>query len=534
MIRQIIKQNWLIFLLLAAAVILVYANSLTNDFVSDDVMGILKNEKIGEFSWSLNFPLTFQWAATYHLFGKNPIPFRTENILFHLANAWLVFILLFLLTQKKSVALLTALIFSVHPILTESVTWLSGGIYAKYTFFVLLALLFYINFRIVPHNIPHSSALKPTLKRKILLISLSLLSFLTALTFSEKAMIFPGIIFIYEIAFGSLKKHWLKLTPYFLISAGWFAVNFFKLGQRAASLEQDFYQSPERAHPLIQIPISISYYLQLIFWPEKLSLYQTEMFFSSWEYWLRLGITGLLLAAIIFLFIRIIIKKASVLERHIFFWLSFFIIVLLPTMLAFGLAWIVAERYVYLASLGIIASFVLMWQVLNEKFYETKKMFWIVGILIVLALGARTVTRNNDWKNQDTLWLSTVKVAPSGHVIHNNLGDMYGRWQQYDKSIAEYKTAIAIQPNYADAMHNLANTYLEINKVEEAIYWYSQAIKFGPHLWQSYQNLGAIYYQLGELEKAEELFARAVEINPSDENLRKNLEIIRSQKTLKH
>ncbi|PIW95583.1 hypothetical protein COZ84_02710, partial [Candidatus Kuenenbacteria bacterium CG_4_8_14_3_um_filter_39_15] len=180
------------------------------------------------------------------------------------------------------------------------------------------------------------------------------------------------------------------------------------------------------------------------------------------------------------------------------------------------------------------ASFVLMWQVLNEKFYETKKMYWLVGILIILALGARTITRNNDWKNQDTLWLSTVKVASSGHVIHNNLGDMYGRWKQYDKSISEYKTAIAIQPNYADAMHNLANTYLEINKVEEAIYWYSQAIKFGPRLWQSYQNLGAIYYQLGELKKAEELFAQAVEINPSDENLKKNLEIIRTQKALKH
>src|SRR3989338_129824 len=169
MLRQIIKQNWLIFLLLTVVVILVYANSLANGFVSDDVMGILKNEKIGEFKWGLNFPLTFQWAATYHLFDKNPVPFRPENILFHLGNVWLVFILLFLLTQKKTVALLTALIFAVHPILVESVTWLSGGIYAKYTFFVLLALLFYINFRIVPRNIPHSSALKPTLKRKILL-----------------------------------------------------------------------------------------------------------------------------------------------------------------------------------------------------------------------------------------------------------------------------------------------------------------------------------------------------------------------------
>ena len=105
MLRQIIKQNWLIFLLLTVAVVLVYANSLSNGFVSDDVMGILKNEKIGEFSWSLNLPQTWSWAATYHLFDKNPVPFRAENILFHLGNVWLVFILLFLLTQKKTVAL---------------------------------------------------------------------------------------------------------------------------------------------------------------------------------------------------------------------------------------------------------------------------------------------------------------------------------------------------------------------------------------------------------------------------------------------
>src|SRR3990167_2452363 len=167
MLRQIIKQNWLIFLLLTVAVVLVYANSLSNGFVSDDVMGILKNEKIGEFSWSLNLPQTWSWAATYHLFDKNPVPFKAENILFHLGNVWLVFILLFLLTQKKSVALLTALIFSVHPILTESVTWLSGGIYAKYSFFLLLAFLFYINFRVIQRSIPRNSA--------IILISLSLL-----------------------------------------------------------------------------------------------------------------------------------------------------------------------------------------------------------------------------------------------------------------------------------------------------------------------------------------------------------------------
>jgi len=202
----------------------------------------------------------------------------------------------------------------------------------------------------------------------------------------------------------------------------------------------------------------------------------------------------------------------------------------LPTLMAFGLAWIVAERYVYFGSLGIIIVFVLLWHALNEKIFATKKMYWFIGILIVLAIGARTIIRNQDWKNQDTLWIATVKVAPSGQVIHNNLGDMYGRRKQYDKAIKEFLTAIAINPRYADAMHNLANTYLEINNTEQAIYWYNEAIKFGPHLWQSYQNLGMIYYQLGELKKAEELFARAVEINPNNENLRDTLEIIRAQK----
>ena len=245
------------------------------------------------------------------------------------------------------------------------------------------------------------------------------------------------------------------------------------------------------------------------------------MFFSAWEFWIRAAAVLIFFALIIFLWL----KK----QKQLFFWLLFFLISILPTMLAFSLAWIVAERYIYLGSLGIIAMFAILWHKLNTRVFDSKKLFWLVGILIVLGLGTRTVIRNQDWRNQDTLWLATVKVAPSGQVIHNNLGDMYGRHKQYDKSIKEYLTAIGINPKYADAMHNLANTYLEINNVEQAIYWYEQAIKFGPHLWQSYQNLGAIYFQLNDLQKAEELFGQAVKINPENENLKENLEIIRAK-----
>jgi len=520
MLKQIIKQNWQIFLLLAAVVFCVYANSLNNDFVSDDVAGILNNEQIGEFKLGLNFPHNWLWAATYHLFGKNPIPFRIENILFHLANVWLIFILLLIFIRKKTASLLIALIFSAHPILTESITWISGGIYVQYSFFVLLSFLFYLLTRLEKI-------------KKHWGIVLSLLFFVLALSFSEKAIIFPGIIFIFELAFGSLKNNWKKIGLYFLVSLIWFALIFLRIGERAQGLQENFYTDPGAEQPLARIPVAVSYYGQLIFWPEKLSLYQTEMFFSPMEFLARAVITALFLAVIIFLFFKIISKKANWFVRQTFFWLSFFLIALLPTLLAFGLAWIVAERYVYFGSLGIIIVFVLLWHALNEKIFATKKMYWFIGILIVLAIGARTIIRNQDWKNQDTLWIATVKVAPSGQVIHNNLGDMYGRRKQYDKAIKEFLTAIAINPRYADAMHNLANTYLEINNTEQAIYWYNEAIKFGPHLWQSYQNLGMIYYQLGELKKAEELFSRAVEINQNNKNLRDTLEIIRNNRALK-
>jgi tetratricopeptide (TPR) repeat protein len=179
----------------------------------------------------------------------------------------------------------------------------------------------------------------------------------------------------------------------------------------------------------------------------------------------------------------------------------------------------VAERYVYLGALGIVVVVA----VLFDKFLKINENAKMVGyfalVLIVACLSVRTIVRNRDWRSEDTLWLATAAVAPSGQQIHNNLGDVYARNGDLPKAVEEFKTAIAINPQYADAYHNLANTYQTMGQLDLAIENYKKAIEFNPNLWQSYQNIAAIYFNSGQFDLAEENIKKALELNPSDENL---------------
>jgi tetratricopeptide (TPR) repeat protein len=209
--------------------------------------------------------------------------------------------------------------------------------------------------------------------------------------------------------------------------------------------------------------------------------------------------------------------------KFVSFWFLFFVIVLLPTLTPLKLSWIVAERYSYLGMLGFCAIFAYFFYKLSNA--ENVKIAILgIFIFILLALGIRTAYRNLDWFNEDTLWFATVKYSPSSPNIHNNLGDVYARRGQHDKAIEEFKYAIELKPNYADAIHNLAYTYQtfyqkeqdESKKIEYlalAKQYYLEAVTHNPNLWQSHQNLGTIYFSEGNLEAGYREYGIALEIN---------------------
>src|SRR4030042_1849550 len=263
-----IRENRLVLSGLAILVLAVYFNAFFNGFTSDDVQGYALNEKVGDISNIFTGPIRFSpqgffSVIAYHLGGLHPFAFRIVNILSHLSSTILVFLILSLIS-KKNIALVAASLFAVHPILIESVTWISGAPYSLYAFFFLFSFLFYI-----------------LSKNKQKYLYYSIIFYLLALASSEKAVVLFLVFIVYEFAYGSIKLNWKKILPHSLISFFLVILYITKIGTRVASVEQLSYQQTQGFdNPLIQVPIAIVSYLGLIFWPDKLTLYQTEMSFG--------------------------------------------------------------------------------------------------------------------------------------------------------------------------------------------------------------------------------------------------------------
>lgn len=505
-----LKENYLILILLAVLIFTSYLNGLNNDFLSDDLPTIAHNIGIGTWKFVFARPFVFLrgflYFFIYNVAGRSPAPFRFSNILFHIGVTW-VFFFLISRTISKKIAIFSSIIFAIHPIISETITWVSGGYYPQYGFFLLLSMAFYL------------------ISKKIdKWYFFSLLSFLLALFSSERTAMFPLIIFVWEICSGDIKENWKRVIPFFFLSGVWGL--FFILGlakYRIHELKTDYYQTKTIQNPLFQIPAAISSYFELIFWPNKLTLYHSELIYSKMEFILRAIVTLSYFGSLVYFF-----KK----NKIVFFWLSFFFISLLPYITPLGISWTVAERYVYLGSMGIFITFGVLLEKLLAK-YKSEKLFYVILAILILPLTIRTIVRNIDWKDQDHLWLAAARTSPSSPQNHNNLGDLYSRHKDLPKAVEEFQTAIKLLPNYADAYHNLANTFVQMGKIDLAAENYKKAILFNPNLWQSHQNLGSIYFQQELLSQAEEEFKKGILINPQESLLHYGLGVIylRQQKT---
>lgn len=490
----------LLLLLLTSAV---YANSLFGEFLSDDIAGIKDNPLIKQPSF-FNFPFTnlrlLMIAVTYRIFGHVPALYHLQNLMFHLGSIIMVFFLLALFFGNM-IGFFSAALFAIHPLQSEAVTWISGGAYGIGVFFMLLAFVFYLK-----------------AENKKINLFISAFIYLVAICTSTQAITLFPIIFLFELARGKIKKSLLKLLPFFLITFvfGW--LFFFQAKTRSSTLQTTYYSAEAGQHDniLTKIPVALSSYLWLAIWPKNLTLYHTELFFTKTNIAFRIATTLLYLLSGIFFYL----KK----EKRLFFLVYLFPLSLALSLTPLRIAWTVAERYVYLGAVSIYLIFAFT----MEKLIKNKKIYYIIASIFILILSIRTVFRNNDWKNQDNLWLSAAKTSPTSPQNHNNLGDLYARRQQWDKAIEEFTIAINLKPNYGDAYHNRGNIYAQTGKVDLAIKDYQKAVSLNPNLWQSHQNLGSLYFNQKKYLLAEEEFRKVIQIDPQNYNARGGLGVILS------
>ena len=503
-----IKKYWPALLFLSILILISYGNSLNNVFLSDDLAEIVNNPNIGNLGYAISsrptgfIRLILNWMA-FGLGGLNPFFFRSINILFHAGTVFLIY-LLFKRLYSQRLALFVAGLFAVHPAISEAVVWISGGTYPQYAFFFLLSFLFYIL----------------SAKRRLFYLLSFIFFSLSFMSHPQMPialfLIFPLFEFSFGPPAGGLKKNWTKTLPYLALSIAYVLISLSVMPERETTLQSMHYQQGGTDNPLIQIPVALSSYFELTIFPKSLTLYHSELAFGAINFAIRALLTLAFFGAILFAFRK---------NKFIFFWLSFFLIALSPTLTPLRMNWIVAERYLYLPILGLLAIIALGLDKLSHNLKFKQGIYVFFSILLIM-LSVRTIVRNIDWKNEDNLWIATGKTSPSSPNTHNNLGDVYGRQGNKLAALAEFQRAIELKPNYGDAYHNLANTYIELGQADKALENYQNALKFNPNLWQSYQNIAAIYFNLKKFDLTIENLTKAAAINPRNLNIRNNIGIV--------
>jgi len=494
-------------ILLAVFVILVYANSFGADFVSDDTYAILNNAELKAPGYLLFNPTfiarSIQYFIAYKIAGLTPFAYRIFNIIFHVGYVWMTYLIVPYFSKKKFLPFIVASFAAVHPMMIESVTWISGGIYAQAGFSILASFYFYLKYR------------TERIKRYFIF---SIVAFILALSASEKVIVLPFIIGLYEFVFGSIKKQWLAVGAFFATSFLWGLIILTRIQDRLEylSVSQGVETQWRVENPLVQIPSALGTYIKLFMWPRHLTLYQSEFKFSILTFLLLLSLSTIFIGVIFYCYRR---------NKPVFFWLSFFIITLLPTLNPFGLSWIVAERYSYLGSIGLYFAFsVLLYKLIESKRYQV--LGYLIFSVLLMAFSVRTIVRNIDWQNEDNLWIATGKASPSDPKTHNNLGDYYSRNGDLKNAAREFSRAIELSPQYPDAYHNLANVLRQEGRAEEAEKLYLKAVALNPNLWQSHQNIAAINFEKRDYATAEKHTLQAIKIYPNNPQLYANLGVV--------
>jgi protein O-mannosyl-transferase len=476
---DIITKNWKFLLFLLIGVVLIYLNSLNGNFVSDDYATITQNPDILNFS-VMTKGLNSMFISNYLLalfFGiENPFSFHLFSLILFLILLVLVFGVIYKIFGKKT-AIFTIILFAFSPINVEVVSWISGRIYTLLAIYIMLGFMAFINYL-------------ETGKGKYLFYW-SLFFVLTFWTDKPRSFtfFFLIILFIFYKSFVKYKERVNKIKPYLIsvfILHVFLAIPYITNRTNVVNSGTNFSDSIFY-NPFFQYPTGIAKYLQLIVFPVDLTLYHTMYVLPVFLNWM-----------IILTFLGLIVYFWGRDKRY-FFALTFFLVVLAPSMAPVKVSWLVAERYAVLPSLGIFLFIGLLLERLDKK---VKNLPYVILFLIIPFMAWRIYLRNDDWQTNHKLWVRTVQYSHNSHNAWNNIGDDYDKLEDYENSIKGFGMSYKTKENYADAYHNQANIYFKIERYDLARNGYETALALNPSLYQSYISLVQVALAQKDIEGA--------------------------------
>ena len=557
-----LKTQKLIPLLVVAAGLLAYGNSFTGPFLFDDVKSILQNRTIRHL-WPIGEPLSpphqggttvegrplanLSLAVNYTVGGTRVWGYHALNLAIHILAGLALYGIArrtFLRprlrdrfgNQATILALAIAVIWTVHPLQTEAVTYIAQRAESLMGLFYLLTLYCFIR-----------GAELPTPGKWYIG---SVVACLFGMATKEVMVSAPLMVLVFDGLFvaGNFREAWTRRWRLYVgLAATWLVLGYLVAATHNRGGSAGFGgEIAWKDYALTQCH-AIVHYLRLSVWPYPLVF---DYGMATVKFGVEVAACGLALAALV----------AGTLiglwqRRALSIFGVWFFAILAPSSSVVPVATqTIAEHRMYLPLVAVVSLAVLGIHVLLRRY---EKM-----VFVVLAAGLCFMTwqRNEDYHSDLALWSGTLRSVP-GNVrahnnlaialfavgrqteamqhfeeslrirpewaeTHNNLGDALARTGKPEEAMRQFQEAVRITPNYADPQYNMGQVLLSLGRTPEAVEHYQAALRIDPDYVQAHYQLGNILARSGRLEDAIAHYERALQDEPGLAEAHFNLGVV--------
>ncbi len=547
MVRFFERRDWLWGFLLIAFVFIAYAPVFHAGFVWDDeshltqnpcVVGPLGLKEIWTSTRAVYYPLVLTTFWVLHKFvGLNSLPYHILNVLMHAGSA----VLLWRVLRQLGVggAWLGAALWALHPVMVQSVAWVTELKNTQSCLFYLLSISFFLDWE------EKARVTRVVRLNSSLMFGLSLACFVLA-TLSKPSVVMLPVVLALCVWWRRGRIGWkdaVPLAPFLLISALASAWTIWEQKFHASAIGPEWAQTwPER---LIIAGRAIWFYLAKLFWPHPLIF-----IYPRWEIHPSqlMAYVPLLAAVVSLIFLWLLPGKAG---RAVFFAAAYYVISLFPVLGFFSVYFFrysfVSDHFQYLASMGPLALAGAGMAILVARFCETplqlasdtdalrlsgdnigigrEKLFLgsVACSILLILLATLTWQQSAVYHDLITLYTRTLVKNPTCWMAYNNLGFVLYQGNRIPEAMDLFKQSLRINPDNAEAHDNLGNTLLQTGRTLEAIDQYKQALRLNPNNAHAHNNLGNALVQTGQTSEAMDEFNQALLIDPDYAEAHNNL-----------
>jgi tetratricopeptide (TPR) repeat protein len=553
------RPKLLICLFLTLAVLAVFWQVKNNDFVNyDDPRCVLENLHIqrglnsDDLKWAFTTshagywqPLTWlSFMMDYQLFGLNPGGYHLVNLLLHIINSLLLFLILNRMTHALWKSAFVAALFALHPLHVESVAWIAERKDVLSAFFWMLTMGAYVFY-----------AEKPGLKKYLL----TLLFFSLGLMAKPMLVTLPCVLLLLDYwPLGRLRfnqpvnvqkiaaskkeekrarkisasakgkwaippdpsRQWQRLwpvirekIPFFALSAISTMLTF--LGQQKVGAMESFEVLPMGAR-IGNALISYAAYIGKLIYPRGLAVFYPHQGTPP------LG-EVFLAAAFLLIATLLIIRWQAKMPYLAVGWL-WYLGTLVPVI---GIIQVgmqsMADRYTYIPVIGLFVA--MAWAIPDIARNWRYRQYILAGGagIVLLALMYLTWMQVKYWQNSITLFEHAIQVTNNNYLAHNNLGVALSDSGRKEEAMAHYREAIRTNSSYENAHFNLGNHLSAQGRTDEAILSYQEALRLRPNYAKAHNNLAALLISKKRFKEAIGHYQEALKTDPTNSGTHYNL-----------